>query len=137
MPTNPTVERLLDAINRHDPAGMAALMTPDYRSDQPVHPGRSFVGNKQVIKNWTAVFASIPDIRAELVTEVTGGTTSLSEWSFSGRHVDGSDFAMRGVIVAGIEDGLIQWQRLYVDPVDQSGEDIEQSVTEIYRPPES
>jgi hypothetical protein len=39
---------------------------------------------------------------------------------------------MRGVIVAGIENGLIQWQRLYVEPVEQDGGDIEDAVRELY-----
>jgi hypothetical protein len=111
---------------------MAALMAPDYRSDQPLHPNRSFVGNQQVAANWTAVFGSVPDMTVQVVTEITEGTTSVSEWSWAGHHVDGSDFAMRGVIVAGIENGLIQWQRLYVEPVEQDGGDIEDAVRELY-----
>ncbi|MCU1616026.1 MAG: hypothetical protein JWO98_3566 [Frankiales bacterium] len=41
---NPTIGRLAEAVNRHDPEGMAAQMAPDYRSEQPAHPNRGFGG---------------------------------------------------------------------------------------------
>src|SRR3954469_9683811 len=115
---NPTTERMRDPVNRHAPEGMAAPMKPDYRSDQPVHPNRHFVGNQQVVANWTAMFRGVPDLAVEVVAEATEGTTSFSEWSWDGHYADGSDFATRGVIVAGIEDGIIRWMRLYLEPVE-------------------
>ena len=38
------VERLRDATNSHDPDGVAACFTPDYCSETPLHPARSFTG---------------------------------------------------------------------------------------------
>jgi hypothetical protein len=38
------VERLAAAMNQHDLDGAAGLMHEDYRSEQPAHPGRAFVG---------------------------------------------------------------------------------------------
>ena len=128
---NPTVERLRDAVNRHDPEGMAATMAPDYRSDQPVHPNRHFVGNQQVVANWTEMFRGVPDLVAEVVAEATEGTTSFSEWTMTGHHTDGSVFEFRGVIVAGIEDGLIAWQRLYLETVEQDSAPIEEAVQQL------
>ena len=130
---NPTIERLRDAVNRHDPAGMAALMAPDYVSDQPVHPNRHFVGNQQVVANWTEMFRGLPDLVAEVVTEATEGTTSFSEWAMTGHYADGSDFEFRGVIVAGIEDGLIRWQRLYLETVEADSAEIEETVHQLSR----
>src|SRR3954451_24023072 len=101
-------------MNRHDPEGMAATMAPDYRSDQLVHPNRHFVGNQQVVANWTEMFRGVPDLAVEVLSEATDGTTSLSEWAWHGHHTDGSEFDMRGVFVMGLDDGgLIQWARLY------------------------
>jgi ketosteroid isomerase-like protein len=128
---NPTIERLRDAMNRHDAEGMAALMAPDYRSDQPAHPNRHFVGNQQVAANWTRMFRGVPDLAVEVVAEATEGTTSFSEWSWNGHHPDGSDFASRGVIVAGIEDGVIRWMRLYVESVEQDSAGIEEVVGQL------
>jgi ketosteroid isomerase-like protein len=122
---HPTIERLRDAVNRHDPAGMAATMAPDYRSDQPAHPNRAFTGNDQVVANWTQMFAGVPDLEVEVVADATDGSTVWSEWRWRGTHLDGSPFAMSGVIVAGLRpDGLIQWNRLYLEPVEQAGDDI-------------
>ena len=128
---NPVVERLRDAVNRHDPEGMAACMRPDYRSDQPVHPNRHFVGNQQVAANWTEMFRGLPDLVAEVVAEATEGTTSFSEWAMTGHYADGSQFEFRGVIVAGIEDGLIAWQRLYLETVEQDSAPIEEAVQQL------
>ena len=128
---NPIVERLRDAVNRHDPEGMAACMRPDYRSDQPVHQNRHFVGNQQVVANWTEMFRGLPDLVAEVVTEATEGTTSFSEWAMTGHYADGSQFEFRGVIVAGIEDGLIAWQRLYLETVEQDSAAIEEVVQQL------
>ena len=128
---NATIARLADAMNRHDPEGMAACMAPDYRSEQPVHPNRAFTGNRQVVANWTEMFHGVPDMRIEVVAEATEGTTSFSEWSWTGHSADGSDFAVRGVIVAGIEDDLIRWMRLYVEPVEADSAGIEEAVREL------
>ena len=132
---NATIQRLRDAMNRHDAAGMAALMAPDYRSEQPVHPNRHFVGNHQVVVNWTEMFAGVPDMAIEVVAEATEGTTSFSEWSWTGHHVDGSEFAVRGVVVAGLDDGgVIEWMRLYVEPVEQDSAGIADAVRDLSRP---
>jgi ketosteroid isomerase-like protein len=129
---NPTIARLRDAMNRHDPAGMAACMAPDYRSDQPVHPNRHFVGNQQVVANWTEMFRGVPDMTVEVLAEATEGTTSFSEWAWLGQHTDGSEFDVRGVLVAGLrDDGLIQWMRLYVEPVEQDSAAIDEVVREL------
>jgi SnoaL-like domain len=126
---NPTIARLREAMDAHDPGAMAALMAADYRSEQPVHPNRAFVGNRQVVANWTEMFRGVPDMAVQVVAEATEGTTSFSEWSWTGHHADGSDFAVRGVVVAGLDDaGVIRWMRLYVEPVEADSADIEDAV---------
>jgi hypothetical protein len=42
---------------------------------------------------------------------------------------------MRGVIIAIVRDDLIAEARLYMEPVDASGEDIDAAVELLYRPP--
>ena len=83
-------ERLLEAMNSHDAAQMAALFADDYQSSQPAHPGRVFTGNAQVLANWTAVFEGVPDFVADLVSSTVTGNTEWAEWHWRGRHVDGS-----------------------------------------------
>src|SRR4051794_41935947 len=104
-------------MNRHDPEGMAATMTPGYRSDQPVHPNRHFVGNQQVVANWTEMFRGVPDLVSEVLAEATDGRTSLAEWRWAGHHVDGSEVTMWGVPLAGGGDvGLLAWQGRFLGP---------------------
>jgi hypothetical protein len=125
------------AINDHDLDAFVARFADDYRSEQPAHPGRAFRGADKVRENWTSVFAGIPDLRADLLSSAT--TTDgveVGEWHWHGTHVDGSAFAMRGVTVFGVEDGRIAWGRLYMEPVEQGGADIDEMVRETYRPPD-
>ncbi|MFL6205728.1 MAG: nuclear transport factor 2 family protein [Acidimicrobiales bacterium] len=131
------MERLGAAMNAHDLEAFVSLFSADYQSEQPAHPNRAFRGADQVRDNWTAVFAGVPDLVAELLTSANiGDGVEIGEWSWHGTHTDGSDFAMRGVIVAGVKDEQIGWARLYMEPVERSGPDIGQMVRETYRPPD-
>jgi ketosteroid isomerase-like protein len=129
------LERLRDAMNAHDAPGMASLLAHDYRSAQPVHPGRGFSGSAQVIENWSSVFEGVPDFRSELVASAGDGVTEWGEWSWQGHYVDGSPFAMLGVTIFVIRDGLVAEGRLYVEPVEADGGDIAAAVQELYKPP--
>jgi hypothetical protein len=127
-------ERLAEAQNAHDAVRMAACFAADYRSEQPVHPGREFVGNDQVLENWTAVFAGVPDFRVELLASARDGDVEWGELAWRGHHGDGSPFAMRGVIVATVRDDLIAAARLYMEPVEQEEQDIAAAVDEVSHP---
>ena len=52
----------------------------------------------------------------------------MGEWRWSGRHVDGSVFAMRGVTVLGIADDHITWGRLYMEVVEEGGASIDEMI---------
>lgn len=129
------LEHLTEAQNVHDAERFASYFTDDYQSDQPAHPDRAFSGRAQVLENWTSVFAGVPDFRAELVSSCQDGNVEWGEVDWRGHHADGSPFAMRGVIIATIHDGRIAAARLYVEPVENSGSDIEAAVEQLYRPP--
>ena len=118
-------ERLTAAMNAHDIDAFVACFAPDYDSVQPAHPDRAFTGSEQVRKNWTEVFAGVPDFRAELVSASADGDTLWTEWRWTGTGLD-----MAGVIIFGVRDDLIAWARLYVEPVEQ-GEGIEAAVHEM------
>jgi hypothetical protein len=80
-----------------------------YRSEQPAHSARAFQGREKVRENWTGVFAGVPDFHAELLTSVTTDeAVEIGEWRWSGTHIDGTSFEMRGVIVLGIEEQAVQ-----------------------------
>jgi hypothetical protein len=129
---NQTIARLRDALNRHDPEGMAALFAANYRSEQPLHPQRGFGGREQVVANWTRMFEGVPDLEAGVVKETTDGSTSWSEWVWRGSHADGTPFLMKGVSVMGLdESGLVAWGRLYMEPVEQGGVAIDEAVLHL------
>ena len=129
------LERLRDAANSHDAERLAALFADDYESIQPLHPARSFRGSAQVLSNWTSVFDGVPDFTSEVLFSVVDGETEWGEWEWRGHYVDGSRFAMRGVMIVVTKDGLVARARLYLEPVDFEGGDIESAVQEMYRPP--
>src|SRR3954462_14566834 len=131
------MERLGGAMNSHDLDAFVSVFSPDYRSEQPAHPARSFRGADKVRENWSAVFAGIPDLRAELLmAATTPDGVEVGEWDWHGTHLDGSEFAMRGVIVVGVEAGRVAWGRLYMEPVEREGADIDTMVRDTYRPPD-
>jgi ketosteroid isomerase-like protein len=118
------VERLRDATNNHDPDGVAACFTPDYRSETPAHPARSFSGRDQVRKNQEKIFSFVPDLAVELLAMTVDGDTVWTEWEHRGTRRDGSPHHMRGVIILGLRDGLACWGRFYLELVEANGDDI-------------
>jgi ketosteroid isomerase-like protein len=133
------LELLLDAINAHDAERFASLFAEDYRSAQPIHASRAFGGRAQVLANWSSVFEGVPDFAATLISsaqaESEQGITLWGEWDWHGRYSDGSPFAMRGVTILVVRDGLVAEGRLYMEPVADDGEDIDEAVQDLYKPP--
>jgi ketosteroid isomerase-like protein len=127
------LERLEQAWNSHDAQAVALLCAEDYISAQPVHPSRAFTGRVQVLTNWTGVFDGVPDFHAELVACSIDGDTEWGEWDWTGRHQDISSFAMRGITIFTVRDGLIASGRLYMEPVDAADGDIDAAVRDLYR----
>ena len=117
------IERMHEALNRHDLEAFLECFDQDYRSEQPAHPNRGFGGKDQVRKNWSAIFESFPDFRADLLRHASDGTTAWSEW-----HWTATGLNMAGVILVGVEDERIVWGRLYVEQVEEDGENIDQAV---------
>jgi ketosteroid isomerase-like protein len=120
------LERLHAAMNRHDLEAMLECFDPDYRSEQPLHPNRGFGGKEQVHKNWSRMLDSFPDFEAELLGCATSEGTVWSEWRWSATGLN-----MAGVTLFGVRDGRIVWGRLYMEPVEEDGEDIDESVQSI------
>jgi hypothetical protein len=129
------LEHLTEAQNAHDVDRFASYFTHDYRSDQPAHPGRRFSGRAQVHENWSAVFAGVPDFRADLLAACRDRDVEWGEVHWHGHHTDGSVFAMCGVIIATIRNERIAAARLYVEPVEHREEDIDAAVERLYRRP--
>lgn len=125
------IERLLAALNAHDLDGAASFFHPDYRSEQPAHPARAFVGRTQMRANWEAMFSGVPDFRAELRRTVVDGDCTWSEWRWSGTRGDGGPFAMSGVTIFRIQDEQITDGQLYMEEVERGAVGIEQTVENL------
>jgi ketosteroid isomerase-like protein len=121
-------ERLRQATNAHDLEAHLACFHDDYRSEQPAHPARTFTGREQVRENWTTLYESIPDFRAELLRLAVVGDEEWGEWIWQGTKADGTPLAERGVTIMGIRDGRIAWGRLYLEETEREGADITDTV---------
>ena len=129
------VDRLLRATNEHDLDALAACFADDYQNQTPVHPARSFRGREQVRRNWAQIFASIADLRAEVLAQVVDGDAIWTEWEMTGTRGDATIHRMRGVIVFGVRDGLASSARFYLEPVDDAPVAVDDAVRDqVARP---
>jgi SnoaL-like domain len=120
------VERLRNAINQHDLQALLECIDEGYRSEQPAHPNRGFGGKEQVRKNWSALFESFPDFKVELIRYTLEGETAWSEWHWSATGLN-----MAGVTLFGVRKERIVWGRLYMEEVEEQGEDIDEAVQSL------
>ncbi len=67
------IERMEEALNRHDLEAFLECFDPNYHSEQPAHPNRGFRGKEQVRKNWSGMFESFPDFKAQLLRHTAEG----------------------------------------------------------------
>ncbi len=74
-------------------------------------------------KNWSKMLDSFPDFKAELLGHATSDGTVWSEWRWRASGLD-----MAGVTLLGVEEDRIVWGRLYMEPVEEDGEEIDDSV---------
>lgn len=125
------VDRLAAAMNAHDLDAVAGLIHPDYHSEQPAHPGRAFTGRAQMLANWEAMLAGIPDFCAEICQSVQDGDTTWTEWHWSGTRSDGQTFEVRGMTLFEIAGGQIVAGRLYLEDVEPDVVGIEQAVEDL------
>ncbi|MEP7090693.1 MAG: nuclear transport factor 2 family protein [Nocardioidaceae bacterium] len=118
---------LRDATNTRSVAEVAGCFADDYVNQTPAHPGRGFIGKDQVRRNWTQIFAAVPDHTATLIASAQDGDTVWTEWEMRGTRADGSSHRMCGPIVFTVHDGLATAARFYLEPVDdtQGGDDVD------------
>jgi ketosteroid isomerase-like protein len=118
------------AMNRRDIAAFVECFDPDYESEQPAHPDRRFRGRAQVQRNWTAMFAGLPDFRAEVVRSAVAGDAVWVEWRWTGSRADGTRLDACGACIFGVRAGRIAWGRLYMEDV-ETGHGIDAAVTSL------
>ena len=80
-------------------------------------------GKEQVRKNWSALFESFPDFKAELLRYTADGDAMWSEWHWSATGLN-----IAGVALFGVRAERIVWGRLYMEPVEEDGQDIDEAM---------
>jgi hypothetical protein len=70
----------------------------------------------------------MPDFLAELLSFAEEGERAWAEWRWTGTQTDGSPFEWRGVTLFGVRDDRIAWGRLYMEPVEQAGANIDETI---------
>lgn len=120
----PVLDRLLAAINAHELEAMVSCFAEDYTNETPVHPPRGFRGQEQVRRNWSQIFAAVPNIQASVVRSSVDGDTLWSEWELAGDRAEGVRFLMRGVVIFGVAGETIASARFYLEPVEDTSGDV-------------
>lgn len=117
-------DQLVDATNVHDVDRLVDCFAEDYDLTDPVHPARSFTGSAQVRKNWTTMFAAVPDVRLDVQDHAVTDTGFWLEASQVGTRRDGRRVDIRTVFIAAVADGRITGAHMYAAPVEPGGPDI-------------
>ena len=125
------VERLVASVNAHDLEAMVGCFAEDYVNVTPAHPQRGFGGSQQVRRNWSQLFAGVPDLRAEVLGTAVDGDRVWAEWDISGTRGDGAAFLMRGVSIFGVADGRLAWVRFYLEPVEETSGDVDANTRRV------
>jgi ketosteroid isomerase-like protein len=127
------LERLAEAVNRHDLDAVERCFAPGYRNETPAHPAQGFTGRGQVRRNWEQIFTFVPDITARVLRHCVDGEVVWSEWELTGTRRDGTAHQMAGVVLFGVRDGQFIWARFYLEPVQAAGPDADAAVRQQVR----
>jgi ketosteroid isomerase-like protein len=115
------LERMRAALDAHDLDTFVQFFRDDYVGERPRHPGTAMSSREDVRRNWAEVISDVPDLRVDVPAAVEDGNTIWSEWRAYGTARSGAMLELRGVIIFGIQDGLVAWSRMYMEPVEHEG----------------
>jgi ketosteroid isomerase-like protein len=128
-------DRVSAAANSHDLDAVVECFTEDYLNESPVHPARGFRGRDQVRRNWTQIFATVPDITTTVLRSHQDGNVVWSEWEMRGTRLDDAEYLMRGVMLFTVEGDRASAVRFYLEPVDQAEVNVDQAVRQLLTEP--
>jgi ketosteroid isomerase-like protein len=109
------VQRFNDAINRHDGAAVAALLTEDtvFENTAPAPDGTRIAGKAAVAAYWEKWFLSNPDAKFEAEDVVVAGDRVTVQWIYR-KTRDGKPWHLRGMDLLTVRDGKIAAKLAYV-----------------------
>jgi len=112
------LEQMRAALDAHDLDAFVEFFREDYVGERPRHPGAKISTRDDVRANWAEVIADVPDLRVEVPAAAHDGDRIWSEWRAYGTARSGAMLELRGVIIFGLQDGLVAWSRMYFEPVE-------------------
>jgi ketosteroid isomerase-like protein len=110
-----TVNKFNDAINRHDAAAVAAMLTDDtvFENTSPAPDGTRIEGKAAVAAFWVKWFAANPDAKFEAEDTVVSGDRCTVRWIYR-KTRDGKPWHLRGIDVFTVRDGKVAAKLSYV-----------------------
>jgi ketosteroid isomerase-like protein len=113
--TRETVDRFNDALNRHDAAGVAALLTDDtvFENAGPAPDGLRVEGRAAVAAFWEQWLAKNPGATFDAEEVIVSGDKCTVRWVYR-KERDGRPWHLRGVDVLTVRDGRIAAKLAYV-----------------------
>jgi hypothetical protein len=119
LPMDPKrlLERMHTTLNTRDLTNLLHLLQVDYEQIYPTQPERDTTGLEPARESWERLFERYSDFRADLLRQAIEGNTIWSEWRFSGGERQENPLNMGGVIIFGVEEGLIAWSRFYITDI--------------------
>jgi ketosteroid isomerase-like protein len=115
----PLLEQMRAALDAHDLDAFVEFFREDYVGERPRHPGAKISTREDVRDNWAEVISDVPDLQVDVPAAVQDGDRIWSEWRAYGTARSGAMLELRGVIIFGLEEGLVAWSRMYFEPVEQ------------------
>jgi ketosteroid isomerase-like protein len=113
--TRTAVDRFNEALNRHDPAGVAALLTEDtvFENAGPAPDGLRVEGRAGVAAFWEQWLAKNPGATFDAEEIIVAGDKCTVRWVYR-KERDGRPWHLRGVDVLTVREGRIAAKLAYV-----------------------
>lgn len=113
--TADVVTRFGEALNRHDAAAVAALLTEDtvFENTGPVPDGTRVEGKAAVAAHWAKWIAANPDAVFETEDMFAAGDRCTVRWIYR-KMRNGQPWHLRGVDVFTVRDGKVAAKLSYV-----------------------
>jgi len=120
---NRQIKELYSVYNSHDTERFLSLHTEDIFYEQVVADGAVVRGKEEYRKFVETSFATLPDLKCELISFFTTGTRQCEEvvmtgtqtGSYFGLAPTGKQFSFRGVLVRELRDGKTSRLSIYWD----------------------
>lgn len=114
--TPETLAAFSDAFNRHDAAALMSFMTADCIFDAAAGSeahGTRCVGQEAVRAAFESTFKAFPDSHWGNGVHYVAGNRGVSEWLFTGTHIEGWRIEAEGCDLFEFRDGLIAVKRAF------------------------